>query len=77
MIESILNMVLPLTGMLFAFDIFPKLYTFVPFGSIKPTTIAAFDLLTISFKINSLTLIDNALDGRLIDGFVESALEYY
>jgi hypothetical protein len=42
--------------MLFVFDIFPKLYTFVPFGSIKSTTKAAFDLLTTSFKINCLTL---------------------
>ncbi len=38
-IESILKMVLPLTGMLLAFETFPKLYTFVPSGSTKPMTL--------------------------------------
>jgi len=54
--EPILKMVLALTGILFSFDIFPKLYTFVPFGSIKPTTKAALDLLITLFKIKFVTL---------------------
>jgi hypothetical protein len=45
--EPILKRVSPSTGILFAFDMFPKLNTFVPFGSTNPTTRAAFDLLTI------------------------------
>jgi hypothetical protein len=49
-IDPISNIVLSFTGMLFSLEIFPKLYTFVPFGSIKPTTRAAFDLLTTLLK---------------------------
>jgi hypothetical protein len=78
-IEFTLKIVLPFTGILLAFEIFPKLYTFVPFGSIKPTTIAAFDLLTISFKINSLTLSGICLkDGQvMIDLPNQFCLCYY
>jgi hypothetical protein len=73
--EPMSKMVLSLTGILLAFEIFPKLYIFVPFGSIKPTTKAAFDLLTILLKTNSLTLGDNVLNGILVDRFVKSALD--